>query len=134
MHTTEELRRQLEDAGYSGSPSFFAGLKRQHRALLGNASLSPRSMALNGTPFLTTFNRVVIGAHGPYVEFTTGQCLLALETKKSQEWRMSGKYRVKYFWMNPVGFPLTKVYKQVGVVAYADYVIGAYYVDFYALS
>lgn len=73
--------------------------------------------------------RVVIGDHGPYMEFSEADLVCELETAKGQEYRTRPPYsdNVKYLWLTPKGGNL-KVYKQLKTVGYAPYQVGCYYV------
>lgn len=79
------------------------------------------------------YSRIVIGNHGPYIEFDISNILVSLEITKGQEWRTydDGLRKVKYIWMNPIGFENVKIYKQIKEVSYADYINGMYYISPY---
>lgn len=126
-----ELRKELEMNNFHGSKLFIKQLTDEHRKYVG---LVPPSMEvrIGGTPFLSGFERVVIGAHGPYIEFNESQCLIPLVTKEGQEWREESS--PKYIWLYPEGFPEIKVYKQVRPVKYASYVVGKMYVDYWSVT
>lgn len=80
--------------------------------------------------FATSYNRVVIGGQGPYIELEKSSIVVPLEVTKGQEYRFLQRYsNCKYYWYNPEGHPTVKVYKQKGTVSYADYKIGKFYVD-----
>jgi len=82
---------------------------------------------LEGYEIAQGYNRLVVGDHGAYLEFTEDQMKSeTLKTKPGQEWRNSNKF-VKYLHLiTPGGM---KVYHQVGRVKYADYVPGRYYIN-----
>lgn len=83
-----------------------------------------------GTLFATGYTRVVIGGQGPYIEFEPKVIAANFMTKPGQEYRGFGKYDAcKYFWLCPVGEEDVKVYHQRGLVTYADYKVGYYYVS-----
>ena len=69
--------------------------------------------------------RIVIGDYGAYYEIKPEHIVRErLENKKGQEYRFKDpryKDKVKYFWLNPKGYPDTKIYYQKRVVSYADY-------------
>jgi hypothetical protein len=123
-----ELRKQLELLNYQGSRLFFQKMTDEHRRLVGPVPAS-HPVNIGEMPFLSGFERVVIGAHGPYIEFDESQCLIPLVVKEGQEWREEGS--PKYIWLYPVGFPDIKIYKQVRPVKYASYVVGKYYIDYW---
>jgi len=127
-----ELRKVLELNNYRGSKIFLGRLTDEHRKLVGQV---PGSCAvrIQGTPFLKGFNRVVIGAHGPYIEFEKHHLLIDLRTQQGQKWRET-EGSPKYLWLYPCGFPDIKVYKQLRPVEYASYVVGKFYVDLLAVE
>jgi len=124
-----ELRKELESKNYKGTKAFLKRLTDEHRKLAGQVPTSC-AVSINHVSFLTGFNRVVIGAHGPYIEFEEDQCLIHLKTKEGQEWReQETGYSPKYLWLYPEGFTEIKVYRQLHPVEYASYVVGKLYVD-----
>jgi hypothetical protein len=127
-----ELRKDLESRNFKGPKAFMKRLLDEHRRLAGQVPTSC-AVSIRGTPFLSGFNRVVIGAHGPYIEFEDHHCLLALRTKQGQEWRET-EGSPKYLWLYPCGFPDIKVYKQLRPVEYASYVVDKYYIDLLAVE
>lgn len=83
----------------------------------------------NGTLFADSYQRVVIGLRGAYIEFSEEDIKVDLETQPGQEYRGTGRYSYcKYFWLRPKGGDI-KVYRQRGTVKYADYKAGYYYVS-----
>lgn len=90
------------------------------------------TLKIKGTDivFAESYQRVVVGGKGPYIEFIAGEIKLPLKVKPGQEWRGKGKYEsCKYFWLCPVGFEDIKVYVQRRRVSYADYQVGSLYVS-----
>jgi len=84
----------------------------------------------SGILFANDYIRVVIGGQGTYIEFEQKQIVVELETEPGQEYRGVGKYtNCKYFWLRPLGDSSMKVYLQRGLVSYADYKVGKYYVS-----
>lgn len=79
--------------------------------------------------------RVVIGDHGPYVEFKPENLLVKTECMSGKEFKHDEKYSktVKYFDENPVGYGSVLLYNQQRTVTYADYKPGMYYVSPYDL-
>lgn len=83
----------------------------------------------NGTLFADSYQRVVIGGKGAYIEFSEKDIKVPLITKKGQEYRGTRGYSFcKYFWLRPEKEDI-KVYHQRGTVTYADYKVGYYYVS-----
>jgi len=87
----------------------------------------------DGSPFATTYECVVIGDYGPYIELTTDQIVATLHVPGNQEWRLKPGREfcvcrpLKYeWWETTLG---DKVYKQRGRVRYADYKVGYYYIS-----
>ena len=94
----------------------------------------------NGTVFGKA-SRIVVGNHGLYVEFKPEDLnlfnpkapehgKLILDIKEGQEYRLQPKYsNVKYHWYVPNKYQDIKVYRQQNTVAYADYIVGCFYVS-----
>lgn len=86
-------------------------------------------MTRNGLILAAGYVRVVIGDRGPYVEFTrhmiNHESLMIPEYEK---WRVHSpnSYYIEYR-SKDIGF--VKVYFQKQTVAYADYIIGNYYIS-----
>lgn len=92
--------------------------------------------------------RLVIGDHGAYLEMSKTQmnievleipkghrnrkCLLvdekSLTLKDEKSLKLCNPFHMKYVWLQPVG-RFEKIYLQVGLVKYADYKIGMFYID-----
>lgn len=124
----QELRKELESKWYGGSKTYLKRMESEYRMLVGAAPTSCK-VYLRGIIFLSGFSRVVIGSHGPYIEFNESDCLIPLQVKEGEEWRQASEGSRKYHWLYPQGFNDIKVYHQVRTVDYASYVIGKYYVD-----
>lgn len=93
----------------------------------------------NGMLFAKSFERVVHGGRGDYVEFSHGQIIPVLYYKfylddndmhikfdKDNVNMYTGYY---YHWLMPSFDYETKVYYQMKTVKYADYKIGYFYVS-----
>lgn len=88
---------------------------------------------LNGSLICQSYDRVVIGDYGAYVEFTTPGCQFVVE--KGQEYRYQDKYKnCKYFWLTVPDESHIKIYKQRHTVSYADYLVGKFYVSVYEVQ
>jgi hypothetical protein len=122
MTNVATLRKMLEDKNYKGGRAFYDSLTAQHRDLMGQEP-APQKVFLKDQLFLNGFDRVVLGAHGAYLEFDEEDLVMTLNLKQGRH----KKYR-HYF---PIEFPDVKIYYQLKPVSYADYRIGKYYVDFY---
>jgi hypothetical protein len=128
------LRKQLEDANYKLPFEKFKELEALHISLLPSVP-SPSPVFYRDEKILSSFSRIVTGAHGPYVEFSTNDALVPMEITRGEEWRTLEKYKyTKYLHLNFIGFPELKIYKQKHRVKYADYVPGLYYIDFYEVN
>ena len=79
----------------------------------------------------------MVGAHGPYVEFTHYQDFFSkLIIPEDQLWRAEDKRykdRVKYVHYELSTVPGMKVYFQRKPVVYADYRPDGFYIDLYEL-
>lgn len=76
----------------------------------------------------TSYQRVVIGQRGPYVEFSKNEILeKELYIPKSQLYRLSDP-KVYYIEFRTIDKDV-KVYYQMRSVAYADYRIGYFYIS-----
>lgn len=79
--------------------------------------------------------RVVVGDHGPYIEFKPESLLVKTECVPGKEFKHDERYvnSIKYFDENPVGYSGVLLYNQQKPVTYADYKAGMYYVSPYDL-
>lgn len=87
-------------------------------------------------PLCRDMERFVVGDHGVYAEFSHDDLLVELEVMKGKEYKRTSDYakKVKYFDMNPIGYPKVLVYDQQRGVKYADYRPGMLYVSPYDLG
>ena len=83
------------------------------------------------TRICSSFNRIVIGDYGAFVEFSPGQanrdvfCIAP-----GQEYRLEERYKnCKYVWLTIPDSSHVKIYYQKHTVTYADYIPGMYYVS-----
>ena len=135
LNEVTELRKILEDKNWKMKPEEYKELEDKHKAILKDKHTKPGQVFYLRHLILNGFDRVVCGAHGHYIEFNDNHLLIHLEVTKDQEWRNTEKYSyVKYLWLNPVGFPELKIYKQKHIVKYADYKPGYYYLDFWKVE
>lgn len=132
MKTYEKLRLLVENKNYKLSKTTISRLIKCHRHLIRDLYKDTGKVYYNSIPILKSFERVVCGAHGPYIEFKEKDLLIELEVTKGQEWRVDDEYsHIKYNWLNPINLPDIKIYYQKNKVSYADYRPGYYYIDFY---
>lgn len=84
---------------------------------------------------ISEYDRVVIGNHGPYIEFSPDHIVCEIALKQGEEWRVDAP-KAKYVWYEPIinhiQTPI-KIYHQKNPVGYADYIPGKYYVCPYEL-
>jgi hypothetical protein len=89
----------------------------------------------DGTLFAEEYTRVVVGDYGAYVEIHPDAMVGNLECPVKERWRLAPglEHRafrpLKYEWWVPKGRRNTKVYRQRGLVRYADYRVGYYYIS-----
>ena len=84
-----------------------------------------------GTLICSSFNRIVIGDYGAFIEFSSDQankdvfCIAP-----GQEYRLEERYKnCKYIWLTISDSSSVKIYYQKHTVTYADYIPGMYYVS-----
>jgi hypothetical protein len=84
-----------------------------------------------GTLICSSFNRVVIGDYGAFVEFSSTQANKdAFCIAPGQEYRLEERYKnCKYIWLTISDSSHVKIYYQKHTVTYADYIPGMYYVS-----
>lgn len=137
--TVEELRKLVEDKKYrlhQGDIDNLCVWYRNHIiATLGEKVLNHKGawQFKDGTDALSRCSRVVVGAHGPYVEFDVENSMFKMYVPDDQRWRLSGGYNCKYVHKQPIGRN-EKIYLQMGLVGYADYLVGKHYIDLYLLN
>lgn len=87
----------------------------------------------DGTMIAYTYNRIVIGHYGAFIEMKTDDIYEKnIKIKRGQEYRViDRKYRdkVKYQWFTTKDESDCKLYKQMREVAYADYITGKWYIS-----
>ena len=136
MNEIEEIRKRVEDRKFklrlkevADFTAFHCSYLLDKHPYMAKAKPSPVNF-LDDIPFLSGYNRLVVGAHGTYIEFESSHLLVDLYVPEDQRWRMVENYIVKYYHMVPNDRD-EKIYFQVGTVGYADYKVGKYYIDFY---
>ena len=84
-----------------------------------------------GTLICSSFNRIVIGDYGAFIEFSSDQankdvfCIAP-----GQEYRLEERYKnCKYIWLTISDSSSVKIYYQKHTVTYADYIPGMHYVS-----
>lgn len=85
-----------------------------------------------GTRICDSYNRVVIGDYGAFVEFESEPDSVTFVIQPGQEYRVNDKKyskNVKYIWMTIDDESGIKIYKQKKTVTYADYKPKKYYVS-----
>ena len=135
----EALRIKIEEKNYRLSKHNIDLTIAMHRQFMGEAfgddiiNYKGAYDFDDGVFALSKSTRIVVGAHGPYVEFDDKDALFEMYVPEEQKWRLSGDYNVKYVHQQPIG-RTEKIYTQVNTVSYADYKIGKCYIDFYVLK
>ena len=74
------------------------------------------------------YNRIVLGGRGPYIEFDDSQVKMKnCFIPKEEAWRQLSDtaYYIEY----RTDRDYVKVYKQLRIVNYADYIVGLYYIS-----
>lgn len=88
---------------------------------------------VNGSCICNSFDRIVIGDYGAYVEFSSEQANKELFIiAPGQEYRLESRYNnVKYIWLTINDDSGIKIYYQKNTVKYADYIPNKYYISVY---
>lgn len=88
---------------------------------------------INGSLICSSFDRIVIGDYGAYIEFSSDQANKDIFTiATGQEYRLEPHYNnVKYIWLTINDDSQIKIYYQKNTVSYADYKPQKYYVSVY---
>lgn len=89
---------------------------------------------ISGSLICSSFDRIVIGDYGAYIEFSSDQANKDLFTiAAGQEYRIDNlRYaNVKYAWLTIDDDSQVKIYYQKNTVSYADYKPQKYYVSVY---
>ena len=86
-----------------------------------------------GTLICSSFDRVVVGDYGAYVEFSREQANEdVFIVAPGEEYRLQPRYKnVKYVWLTIDDGSQVKIYYQKHLVDYADYQEGKYYISIY---
>lgn len=84
----------------------------------------------NGILLSNSYNRVVHGKRGDYIELELEHFEIPLIEKFNHlEDDVLVKMGHYYAWLFPEGNQFVKIYKQVRTVSYADYKVGKYYIS-----
>lgn len=102
-------------------------------AFLFNCNNDKCLYTINGSLICNTFDRIVIGDYGAYIEFSSEQANKDLFIiAPGQEYRLEPRYNnVKYIWLTINDDSQVKIYYQKNRVTYADYQPKKYYVSVY---
>ena len=86
-----------------------------------------------GTLICNSYDRIVIGDYGAYIEFSDEQANKdAYIIAPGQEYRLEPRYNnVKYIWLTIPDESNIKIYYQKATVSYADYLPNKYYVSIF---
>lgn len=131
----EVKREALELSSYKISKRALEKEIEKMRLVLGPLPSNGYVYFQNHECFINGYNRIVLGGHGPYIEFSPSYLFIGINLlpNREQSWRLDPKYKVKYLWLYPTGHPEIKVYQQVAPVKYADYKVGMFYVDLFSV-
>jgi len=128
----QNIRKEVEELEYLQGKSNNQIKDYIQRFQLSTCSLKipDGELTINDIPVATKYNRLVIGAHGHYLEFEKDDLLFEPIVEIGEEYRLKNKYSglVKYYWYTHPDLDI-KVYLQRQVVRYADYKPGYYYID-----
>ena len=86
----------------------------------------------NGTKLCDSYDRIVIGDYGAFVEFSAPSVETEFIIQHGQEYRINDERyskNVKYLWLTVGDSSQVKIYKQIKTVIYADYRPDKYYVS-----
>lgn len=86
----------------------------------------------SGTVICNSYDRIVVGDYGAFVEFSCEPDGVEFIIQPGQEYRVNDKKyskNVKYIWMTINDMSGIKIYKQKKTVKYADYRPNKYYVS-----
>ena len=129
-------RQQLEDRGWHIPKTLGRDRIRRMQILLHDfvnwlLSQNRKFHLIDGTLLTGDYVRLVVGAHGPYVEFGESSIRCELSVPYDQRWRINNMSSLmKYEHYVPAGRE-EKIYKQVNYVSYASYEPGLYYIDLF---
>ena len=132
-----EIQKEIKERTKKGSKKYYKPLDDVDSYIVERVYKSRLKIPTDGnnhTKFYNSDNtllavgyvRVVIGDYGPYIEFSKSQMQL---NNIKQKWAGEPKRPVKYIWLQSKDQVKTKVYEQRGMVKYADYNVGMYYMD-----
>jgi len=76
------------------------------------------------------YSQIIVGDYGAYLEISSNQIIREnIKVKIGQEYRFDSKYKVKYYWYEPIDGTNVKIYLQKRKVKYADYRRGYFYIS-----
>lgn len=87
---------------------------------------------LKGTKICDSYDRIVVGDYGAFIEFSNEPENTEFIIQHGQEYRINDprySQNVKYIWMTIDDGSRIKIYKQKKTVSYADYLPGKFYVS-----
>ena len=86
--------------------------------------------SLKDTLISMGYSQIIVGDYGAYLEISSDQIIREnIKVKVGQEFRFDSKYKVKYYWYEPIDGSDVKIYLQKRKVKYADYRRGYYYIS-----
>lgn len=94
--------------------------------------LDPQALYTSyGTLICSSYDTIVIGDYGAYIEFSSEQANKgSFMVASGQEYRLEERYKnCKYIWLTTKDDSGVKIYYQKHPVSYADYKVGKYYIS-----
>ena len=136
----KQINKLAKEHNYKRLPS---ALSKQMRAIYYNSikelQLPPKGeplYTLQGTLIATSYDRIVVGDYGAYIEFSAKHIPKhSLVVPADQKYRLRKPYidTVKYLWFTTKDCSNCKIYGQLRGVTYADYKPGKFYISPYEI-
>jgi len=136
MNQLQQLYQKIKERSTKGSPFFYQSLSplesqiirqdyKNHLTISIEGNKLTKFYTNSGTHIAIGYERIVIGDYGAYIEFLPQQ--INHNVIKNKFEGVPNK-PVKYIWKESIDSSKVKVYEQKGIVSYADYKIGMYYI------
>jgi hypothetical protein len=137
MNNLDWLYKKIKERTVRTNPNFYQPLPKNESEIIRQDYKNKLNMPIEGdnvTKFYTNsglhiatgYIRVVIGDYGAYIEFSPEQINHNVIKNKFDG---IPNRPVKYIWKESIDCCKVKVYDQKGIVPYADYKIGMYYIS-----
>lgn len=126
----QELRNKVEfelNFFYKQPKKVIEEYTKKFQYLTSQLECDPKK--IRNVDILNDHTRIVVGAHGPYVEIQKNHFAFDPVLEQSERWRVLLSLKnCKYVWMTHPRLGI-KIYYQLKKVKYADYKPGYYYID-----